>query len=70
MALGDIFKIIGNLTAWWTPEQVKARAKDKLERLKDERKKILQQPASLKNVKRLNDIDDSIDKLQDYLSNH
>jgi len=61
-ALGTIFK-------WWTPEQVKARAKDKIKRLKDEKKQILKKASTAVNIKRLDAIDNELDKLQEYLNN-
>jgi len=61
-ALGTVFK-------WWTPEQVKARAKDKIKRLKNEKKLLLKQPSNAANIKRLDAIDNELDKLQEYLNN-
>jgi len=62
-AIGTIFK-------WWTPEQVKARAKDKIKRLKNEKKQLLKQVCSTATTTRLDVIERELDQLQSYIENH
>lgn len=61
---------IGTIFSWFTPEQIKARVKDKIKRLKNERKEILKKDETDANVKRINAIDVELIKLQEYISNH
>lgn len=71
MGLDGLWDLIGTVAKWWTPEQVKARATDKLRDLKNERKKILKQESlSDSDINKLNKLDANITRLQEYLKTH
>ena len=70
MSINEIFGVLDKVFSWWTPEQVKARAKDKIKRLKDEKKQLLKQPFSTSNASRVDAIESELDKLQEYIKNH
>lgn len=61
---------IGTIFSWFTPEQIEARARDKIKRLKNERKQILKKDCDDRSIKRVNAIDDELSRLQEYLNNH
>lgn len=62
--IGDL---IGTIAKWWTPEKVKARARQKLNKLKEEENDILLKPQNPKFTARLLVIRRDIKRLQDYL---
>jgi hypothetical protein len=64
--IGDL---IGTIAKWWTPEKVKARARQKLEKLKEEESDLLNQPQNIKNTARMLAIRRDIKRLQTYLGN-
>ncbi len=64
--IGDL---IGTVAKWWTPEAVKARARQKLLKLKEEENDLLFQVKSDKVNTRLLVIRRDIKRLQDYLGN-
>ena len=63
--LGDL---IGTIAKWWTPEKVKARARQKLKKLKEEENDILLKPQTPKLTARLLVLRRDIARLQNYLS--
>jgi len=65
--IGDL---IGTLAKWWTPEQIKARALDKIKRLENEKKQILKQNCTAANIKRMSVIQSSLNRLKNYIENH
>jgi hypothetical protein len=69
MGVDKIFDIIGVVASWWTPEKVKARARQKLKRLQEERNDLLNKPATEKTSTRLVVIMRDINRLQSYLAN-
>lgn len=63
--IGDL---IGVVAKWWSPEKVKARARVKFSKLKEEEREILSKPATAKSADRLLVIRRDISRLQTYLS--
>jgi hypothetical protein len=64
--IGDL---IGTIAKWWTPEKVKARARQKLAKLKEEENDLLSKTPEPKTVARLLTIRRDISRLQSYLGN-
>ena len=64
--IGDL---IGTIAKWWTPEKVKARARQKLVKLKEEENDLLSKESNSKNTTRLLIIRRDIARLQAYLGN-
>lgn len=67
MGFDKIFDIIGVVASWWTPEKVKARARQKLAKLKGEENDLFSQTPSPKTTARLLVIRRDISRLQNYL---
>lgn len=70
MGWDKIIDIISVGFSWWTPEKVKARARQKLKNLKKEENAILKKKCTWKNSARLGVIRSNIKRLQDYLANN
>ena len=70
MGWDGIGDVLGTIFKWWTPAEVKARARDKIKRLKNERKKLLKKDCTPANIKRLDRVESELERLQDYLKNH
>ena len=64
--IGDL---IGTIAKWWTPEKVKARARQKLAKLKEEENDLLFKPQTDKGIARLLIIRRDISRLQACLGN-
>jgi hypothetical protein len=64
--IGDL---IGTIAKWWTPEKVKARARQKIIKLREEENDLLFKDPCPKNSARLLIIRRNINRLQTYLSN-
>jgi hypothetical protein len=62
--IGDL---IGTIAKWWTPEKVKARARQKLANLKREENDILLKPQTPKLTARLLVLRRDIARLQNYI---
>jgi len=68
MGFDKIFDIISVGASWWTPEKVKARARTKLEKLRDEERSIiLNTKSDAKTNARLGVIRRDIKRLSRYL---
>ena len=65
--IGDL---IGTIAKHWTPEQIKARARDKIEKLQEEESALLDKKSNAKTSARLLIIRRDIKRLQDYCKNH
>mgnify|MGYP001611913277 CR=1 FL=1 len=65
--IGDL---IGTIAKWWTPEKVKARARQKLAKLKEEENDLLSKGQNPKNTTRLLVVRRDISRLQTYCGNN
>lgn len=69
MGWDGIGDLIGTISKWWTPEKVKARARQALIKLKEEENDLLFQAKTDRVIARLLVIRRNIKRLQDRLTN-
>lgn len=70
MGFDKIFDILAIGASWWSPEKVKARARQKLQKLKEEESDLLFKEPNAKNSTRIVRVRRDIKRLQDYLANN
>ena len=66
MGFDGIIDILGVVAKHWTPEKIKARARQKLSKLKEEEREILSKESTPKNSARLAVVRRNIKRLSDF----
>jgi len=63
MILDGVFKVLGNLSGWFSPEQRTKAKREKRELLKKEIRKIKKQPWTLELAKKMERLENELEKI-------